>query len=142
MKQIIFSIALLAGSAAAAHATTPVKVADTTISTVSGVGGYAEVAYTFAKGDKITIVANASKQLQRAMVVMAPTNVMVRIKDTKKINQTFEMPETGVVYLRFISDRGGVNSIHYSVVRLPASNAVQVFDTKAEIKVTAVGFHP
>lgn len=134
MKKLILAAALLACTTIAGAVTRPVNVADSTISTVSGVGGYTEVAYTFAKGDKITFVANASKHLERAMVIMAPTSVLIRVKDTKKVKETFEVPADGIVYFRFVSDRGGVNNIRYSIMRLPASEAVQDLDTKAEVK--------
>jgi len=108
----------------------PVSVADTTIGTVPGIGGYAEVTYMFAKGDKITLVAKSSKLMERAMATMAPQTVLLRSKDTKKVNETFEVPKDGKVTFRFVSDRAGVNNVHYSIIRLPASEEVQDFTTK------------
>src|SRR4051812_7002587 len=110
MKKIIFALVVLGASTGVHASVTPVTVADSTVSTVSGVGGYADVVYRLAKGDKVTLVASASKELERVMVVMMPQNVLVRIKGVKKVNQTFEVPENGNVVFRFVSDRGGVNN--------------------------------
>jgi hypothetical protein len=40
------------------------------------------------------------------------------------------MPEDGIVIIGFISDRAGTNNINYTVKRLPASDAVQDYNTK------------
>lgn len=131
MKALYIGLFMALFATRAAAIVRPVNVADSTISTVSGVGGSAEVTYSFAKGDKISLVASASKPMSQAMVLMPPQSVLVRAKDSRKVNQTFEMPQDGVVIIRFISDRGGVNHVHYSLVRLPASEAVQDYDTHA-----------
>lgn len=131
MKRTFVLTGLVLVSIAAQAVVRPVTVADSTITTVSGVGGSAEVAYAFAKGDKITLVAKASKPLESALVIMAPQSVLLRVKDSRKVNKSFVMPEDGTVIVRFISDRGGVNHVHYNLVRLPSSEAVQDYNTKA-----------
>jgi hypothetical protein len=142
MKKIIFALILLAVSIGTQAAITPVTVADSSVSTVSGVGGYADVVYKFAKGDKVTLVASASKELERVMVVILPQNVLMRVKNIKKVSQTFEVPESGNVVIRFVSDRGGVNNIKYNIVRLPASEDLQSFNTNADTINTTVKLHP
>ncbi len=143
MKKLIFTLASIATAAAGTHAATrPVNVADSTVSTVPGIGGYTEVLYKFAKGDKVTVTANASKMLERAMVVMLPQTVLIRIKDSKKINQTFEMPADGTVVFRFVSDRGGINNVRYSIIRLPATEETQNFDTQAATPSSTIQLHP
>lgn len=142
MKKIILALGLIVTAGAARATVNTVNVADSTVRTVSGVGGYAEVVYKFAKGDKVTLTANASKELERIMIVLLPQNVLLRIKNTKKATQTFDVPENGNVVIRFVSDRGGVNDIHYKIARLPASDDLQNFDTKADPASSTIKLHP
>lgn len=130
MKNLLLAALLLAFSTGAHAVVRPVVVADSTVGTVPGIGGYTEVSYTFAKGDKVTLAATSSKLLERAMVIMMPQTVLLRIKGTKKVNETFEVPKDGTVIIRFVSDRGGINNIHYNLIRLPASEDLQDFSTK------------
>ena len=115
-----------------AMAAREVVVADSTTTTVPGVGGNAQIGYAFAKGDVITINAHASKQLQLLLAYLFPEKVMGRTKYTKQVKLSFTMPEDGIAIFRFISDRDGVNTIKYTITRLPASNAVQDYNTKIE----------
>src|SRR5688572_19593511 len=75
------------------------------VTTTTGIGGYAQIGYAFAKGDVITVSANAEKHLQRMIVILHPNNEIGRQLDTKNPNYTFTMPEEGMVIIRFISDR-------------------------------------
>lgn len=44
------------------------------------------------------------------------------------------MAEDNIVVFRFISDRGGINTISYVVKRKPASAATQDYNTKVDWK--------
>ena len=111
-------------------AVAPVTVGSGKLATVPGVGGYAEVAFAFAKGDKVTITATADKKLQRMMVLLYPDVEIAHNNETKISNFTVTVPQDGIVVFRFISDRAGTNYIHYSVSRMPASDDVQNYDTR------------
>jgi hypothetical protein len=100
------------------------------VTTTTGIGGYAQTGYAFAKGDVITVTANAEKHLQRMIVILHPNKEIGRQLDGKNLNYTFTMPEEGMVIIRFISDRAGTNDINYTVMRTPASPAVANYDTK------------
>ena len=128
MKQLFFIPLLLFYFSA--FATKEVVVEKSSITTAPGIGGTAQIAYAFAKGDVVKIEAKASKQLERMLVYLYPEQVLGREKFTRKINFSFKMPEEGIVIFRFISDRGGTNDINYVVKRQPASNAVQNYNTR------------
>ena len=100
------------------------------VTTTTGIGGYAQTGYAFAKGDIITVTANAEKHLERMIVILHPNREIGRQLDTKNPNYTFTMPEEGLVTIRFISDRAGTNDINYTVMRTPASPAVEHYNTK------------
>jgi hypothetical protein len=100
------------------------------VTTTTGIGGYAQTGYAFAKGDVITVSANAEKHLQRMIVILHPNTEIGKQLDTKNPNYTFTMPEEGMVIIRFISDRAGTNDINYTVMRTPASPAVENYNTK------------
>jgi hypothetical protein len=100
------------------------------VTTTTGIGGYAQTGYAFAKGDVITVTANAQKHLQRMIVILHPNTEIGRQLDTKNPNYTFTMPEDGMVVIRFISDRAGTNDINYTVMRTPASPALENYDTR------------
>ena len=110
----------------------PIKVDQSSVTTTGGIGGYTDVAYAFAKGDKVTIDARASKPLERMLVTQYPNEVLGRVKSQKKINFSFTMPENGIVIFHFVSDRGGSNKVDYSIQREPASEATQQYNTKVE----------
>jgi hypothetical protein len=95
-----------------------------------GLGGSAQIGYAFAKGDVVTIEAKASKQLDRMMVYRFPQEVIGRVKLTKHPKLTFTMEQDGIVVCRFISDRDGSNNISYVVTRMPATAALQNYNTK------------
>ena len=129
MKKLLFcaSLLLAAGFARAAH---PVTVDHGTSTTVAGVGGYSEIAYAFAAGDKITITGHASKMLDRMLVTLRPETVLGRVKESRNISLTFTVPQEGIVVIRFVSDRGGSNKVNYDIVREPANDALQNYETK------------
>ncbi|MBS1645393.1 MAG: hypothetical protein JST36_10180 [Bacteroidetes bacterium] len=104
------------------------------VQTVRGLGGEVQVAYNFAKGDVVTIEAHASKQLERMLVFGMPSKIIARSKYTKHPQCSFTMAEDNIVIFRFISDRGGVNTISYVVKRKPASPATQDYNTKVDWK--------
>ncbi|XZF13358.1 hypothetical protein ACTHGU_16345 [Chitinophagaceae bacterium MMS25-I14] len=95
----------------------------------NGLGDYCEIAYAFAKGDKVHLEARSSKMLERATIVLYPQKELGKIKFSKKIDYDFTMPEEGVVLVRFVSDRGGKNSVDYTVTRIPGSDDVKDYDT-------------
>ncbi len=128
MKRLLILVLLMLPFAAGAVSS--VTVGSGNLKTVPGVGGYAEVAFAFAKGDKITITATADKKLQRMMVLLYPDVEIAHNNETKISNFTVTVPDNGIVVFRFISDRAGTNTIHYSVSRMPASDDVQNYDTR------------
>jgi hypothetical protein len=105
---------------------------DTTVTTAPGIGGTADIGFAFAKGDLVSIDARASKKLEQLQAYIFPDRVLGRSKYTKHARLTFTMPEDGIVIFRFISDRGGTNAVTYTVTRLPASDAVQNYNTAIE----------
>lgn len=117
-------------SAQAVDARRLVTVAQGSTSTAPGIGDYADIAYAFAKGDVITLDAKASKQLQRVMVTIYPDREIAHDLATKAPHLTITMPQAGIAVIRFISDRDGKNEIRYTVTRMPASDAVQRYNTK------------
>lgn len=127
MKLLFFLPLLLISVAAGAQTT--VVVADSATTTL-GIGGTTQIGYAFAKGDVVTIEAQASKQLDRMMVYRYPEEVLGRVKLSKKPSLTFTMAEDGIVIFRFVSDRDGTNKIAYKVTRTPASAALQNYQTK------------
>lgn len=130
MKKLLLFPALLLSLTAAA--TKEVVVDSGTTITTPGIGGNTQIGYAFAKGDVITIDAQASKQLERMLVFMFPEQVLGRVKFTKHPKLSFTMPEDGTAVFRFISDRDGTNKITYMVKRMPASDSVQRYDTRLE----------
>jgi hypothetical protein len=127
MKALLFLCCLLFSIAAGAQ--TPVVVEDSTISSL-GLGGTAQVGYAFAKGDLVTIEARAAKKLDRMIVYRYPEAVIGRTKLTKRPRLTFTMKEDAIVIFRFVSDRNGHNSVSYKITRVPASAALQQYNTK------------
>lgn len=128
MKRIFLFLALLAGSLCVRAGGTIVEQGSA--KTVNGIGGYCEIACAFAKGDKVTIDAKASKQLQMMLVIGYPRQVFGRVKDTKKVSYSFTVPEESIVIFRFVSDRGGTNSVAYVITREPAPDGPQEYNTK------------
>jgi hypothetical protein len=96
----------------------------------AGLGDYSEIAYAFAKGDKITLDAKSSKMLDRVTIVMYPQTEITRIRATKHTNKEFIVPQDGVVIIRFVADRGGTTNVNYTVTREPASDEVKDYNTK------------
>lgn len=111
-----------------------IKVDQSSVTTVQGVGGSAQIAYAFAKGDQVVIDGHAGKMLDRMMVISYPDQLLGRVKSIKKIHYTFTMPEDGVVIFEFISDRGGTNKIDYTITREPATAATANYTTKVTWK--------
>jgi hypothetical protein len=109
-----------------------ILASDTTISTAPGIGGTADIGFAFAKGDLVSIDAQASKKLEQLQAYIFPDKVLGRSKYTKHARLTFTMPEDGIVIFRFISDRAGTNTVRYTVTRMPASDAVQDYNTRIE----------
>ncbi len=130
MKALLLSSLLLLTFGASAQKLVVVDSGAT--KTAPGIGGNTQLGYAFAKGDVITIDAKASKQLERLLVFRFPEEVLGRVKYTKKPKLTFTMPEDGIAVFRFISDRDGTNTVNYTVTRVPASAAVQNYNTKVE----------
>ena len=128
MKRLLF-IPLLFISLAAG-ATKEVLVESATVTTAPGIGGDAQIAYAFAKGDVVTVDATTTKILDRMVVVMQPGTQLGKHRQTKHPHVTFTMPEDGVVVIGFISDKPGTNHVNYTVRRLPASDAVQDYNTQ------------
>ena len=130
MKRLLILTAILA-SGITLHAQSKTIVVDTgTTETVTGVGGYASIAYAFAKGDKVAITGHATKQLERMKIVIFPGTPIGQLKFTKSIDYSFTMSEAGICVFTFISDRGGKNAISYNVTRTPASAATEDYVTK------------
>lgn len=114
-----------------ASAQTPVVVEQNgQLTTAPGIGGDAQTGFAFAKGDVITITAKASKQLDRMLVLLHPDVEIGNYRATKKPQFKFTMPQDGIAIIRFISDRGHTNKVTYTVTRMPASAAVQNYNTK------------
>jgi hypothetical protein len=129
MKRL-YILLLLTLSALYAEGRRMVVVDRGTTKTAPGIGGYADIGYAFAKGDVITVDATAEKQLDRMIIVIHPQTEIGRDRATKNPHRTFTMPRAGIVVIRFISDRGGTNTVHYTVTRMPASDRVQRYNTK------------
>jgi hypothetical protein len=134
MRSLI--VLLLCLCAASAFAQKEVTVDEGKIQTVRGLGGEVQMAFNFAKGDVVSIDAHASKQLERALIFAKPDKIIDRVKYSKSVQRTFTMTENNIVVFRFISDRGGVNTISYIVKRKPATEATQDYNTKADWKST------
>jgi len=130
MKRLLFSAAMFLSISA--FATSEVVVEKGSTRTTPGIGGNTQIGYAFAKGDVVTIDARSNRQLERMIVYIFPENVMGRKTYTRHAKYSFTMPEDGVVVFRFISDRAGVNTIQYTVTRMPASNETQEYSTKVE----------
>lgn len=122
-------IMLIAGYGASAQVITVDKG---TQNTVKGVAGNLELTYAFAKGDRVSIAAHASKLLERMQIIQYPEIRIGQIMRTKDASYNFTMKDNGFVTFKFISDRGGTNSIQYSITRTPASSATRNYVTKVE----------
>jgi hypothetical protein len=109
------------------------------VTTAPGIGGDAQIGYAFAKGDKISITAHASKMLDRMLVLMDPATELGKARQTKSPHFAFVMPEDGIIVFRFISDRPGTNKVDYTVKRTPASEAVRNYNTKVIWKAPPAG---
>lgn len=125
---LLIPMLLLSLSAGAQKQVTVVE--NGTLTTAPGIGGDAQTGYAFAKGDVITIRAKASKQLDRMLVLVYPETEIGNYRATKKPEFRFTMPQDGIAVFRFISDRGHTNKISYTITRMPASAAVQGYNTK------------
>lgn len=130
MKRCYLFFLLLLLPAFSVDARRSVVVGHGTTKTAPGIGGYAQIGYAFAKGDVVTVNATAEKQLERMIVIVYPETEVGRDLATKTPHYTFTMPRSGIAVIRFISDRGGTNTINYTVTRMPASNAVQRYNTR------------
>jgi hypothetical protein len=130
MKRLFFTAAMLLSISA--FATSEVVVEKGSTRTTPGIGGNTQIGYAFAKGDIVTIDARSNRQLERMIVYIFPENVMGRKTYTRHARYSFTMPEDGVVVFRFISDRAGVNTIQYTVTRMPSSDETQNYSTKVE----------
>jgi hypothetical protein len=118
-------------AALCARAQTPVVIAQNGhLTTAPGIGGDAQTGFAFAKGDVITITGKASRQLDRMLVLLHPDVEIGNHRATKRPQFKFTMPQDGIAIFRFISDRGHTNKITYTVTRMPASAAVQNYNTK------------
>lgn len=120
MKKLIMILLLLTG-------TTTVKaqsgnvVAQSSVETTGGIGGYADAIYTFKQGEKITITGTASKLLSSVLIKNPGNKVLGRLKDLKRINYTFVMPADDSVIFHFVSDRGGSNKISFVISKEAAT---------------------
>jgi hypothetical protein len=130
MNRLYILLLLLLFNAVVADGRRLVVVERGTTKTAPGIGGYAQIGYAFAKGDMITVDATAEKQLERMIVVIHPDQELGRDRATKNPHYRFTMPKSGIVVIRFISDRGGTNTIHYTVTRMPGSDRLQHYNTK------------
>lgn len=130
MKTLLIIPFLLLSLHASARKLVVVETGTTT--TAPGIGGTTQIAYAFAKGDVVTIDARAPKMVERMIAYVFPEKVVGRVKHSKHMKLTFTMPEEGIILFRFVSDRAGTNTIRYTVSRMPASDAVQNYNTKIE----------
>jgi hypothetical protein len=137
MKRLLFIPLVLLSFIAGA--TREVVVEAASVTTAPGIGGDAQIAYAFAKGDVVTIDAKASKMLDRMVVVMQPGTQLGKHAHTKSPHVTFTMPEDGIVVIGFISDKPGTNDVAYTVKRLPATEASQNYNTAIIWKVPENG---
>lgn len=128
MKRLLLIPVILFSISAAAQKETVVESG--TLTTAPGINGEAQTGFAFAKGDVITITANANKKLDRMLVLLHPDVAIGRAKHTKTPKYTFTMPKDGITVIRFISDRTGTTNINYTVSRVPASAEVQEYNTK------------
>ncbi|MEO6831833.1 MAG: hypothetical protein ABI378_05815 [Chitinophagaceae bacterium] len=135
MRNLI--VVLLCFFSTAVAAQKEVTVDEGKVQTVRGLAGEVQIAYNFAKGDVVKIDAHADKQLERMLVFAMPDKMIDRAKYTKHAKSTFTMTENNIVVFRFISDRGGVNTISYIVKRKPASHSTQNYNTKVDWKVNS-----
>jgi hypothetical protein len=139
MKLLFLIPALLI--AFCADARKEVLVGSGTTRTAPGIGGYAQIGYAFAAGDRISINASAQKMLDRMIVMIYPEQELGRVRATKDPSYSFTMPRSGIVIFRFISDRGGTNDIRYTVRRMPGSNATQRYNTRVVWEKPRTGRH-
>jgi hypothetical protein len=95
-----------------------------------GVGDFTDIAYSFAKGDKIILHANSSKRLDRTVFLLYPRIELATVKSVKIVDHELIMPEDGILVIRFISDRNGTTALDYTVSRIPASDEVKDYDTR------------
>lgn len=123
-----FVAACLLFSATSSRAQTVVDQG--TVHTTRGIGGYTEISYAFAQGDMVEMKANTNKVLQSVTAMLYPGNVLVRQKSVRQPVVKFTMPEEGFVTFRFVSDRGGVNTVDYTVTRTPAPDGPAQYNTK------------
>jgi hypothetical protein len=113
-----------------AFAVRPATVGKGSVTTSPGIGGYADVGFAFAKGDRISLQASSEKKLQRVLVLLYPDRELTKAVATDNPAIHFTMPEEGIVVFRFISDRAGTNKVHYTVTRTPATAALSRYDTR------------
>src|SRR3954464_8518412 len=110
MKRCIQLIAIMLITCYSALGQGLITVDKGTQNTVKGVAGNLELTYAFAKGDRISIVATASKQLERMQIIQYPEIRIGQVMRQKNVSYTFTMKQDGFVTFKFISDRGGTNS--------------------------------
>lgn len=122
MKNLIMILLLMTG-ALMAKAQSGNVVAQSSVETTGGIGGYADAIYTFRQGEKITITGSASKQLSSVLIKNPGNKVLGRLKDLKKINYSFVMPADDSVIFHFVSDRGGSNKISFVISKEVAAAA-------------------
>jgi hypothetical protein len=102
--------------------------------TPRGIGGYTDIAYAFAQGDVVTLKAHSSKLLARVVATMYPETPLTRVKNTKRPEFSFTVPQEGIVIIRFVSDRNGEANINYTVTRTPGAGGPAQYNTKVRWK--------
>lgn len=130
MKAIFLSFSFLLMAAVDGNAQMANMVGQGSLDLPRGIGGYDEISYAFAKGDVVTLEADANKLLERIMVTLYPSDVLKRVKHVRKATTTFTVPQEGFVVIRFISDRPGGNTVRYTVTRTPGPGGPVEYDTK------------
>ena len=102
------------------------SIADTgVLQTVRGIGGWVATQYDFSKGDSIVVHYKASKTLDHAVAIL-DNRELCKVRGGKGNDMDFVMPEDGVVNFLWISDRGGVNTINYTLTYFPAKKSQYV----------------
>ena len=109
------------------------KVAGGSLETISGVGGWTEVAYRFAAGDAVTVTYKSNKKLARVSAETGNLRYAVN-KLTKEGKLVFTVPKEENVAIHFTSDRAGIATIEYEVMRTPAADGDANFDTTPKKK--------
>jgi hypothetical protein len=132
IRTILIATGLFLLSAASVTAQTVVDQGKT--HTPRGVGGYYDIAYAFAQGDVVTLKARSSKLLARVVATLYPDVPLARVRDTKRPELSFTVPQEGIVVIRFVSDRNGEANIDYTVTRTPGPNGPAEYNTNVKWK--------